>query len=138
MIIAPDVMPLLLHVCPSFQEQWITTKSENPDSPAGRLTYIDAGAFVRHLVALRLAHTTDEFPAVFDTIERLITEGDDFVRDLAVIGYLEGLQMRTVTDAGLDPERDFRPWLRSASERHWAHLNESWGGPATLAIAEAE
>jgi hypothetical protein len=38
--------------------------------------------------------------------------------------------MMTVTEAGLSPERDFRPYLRPASERIWEALNGFWGGTA--------
>jgi hypothetical protein len=55
-------------------------------------------------------------PAVFETIERLLREGDPFVQELAVTGYLEGSQMETVTTAGPDPERDSHPYLLPKSE----------------------
>jgi hypothetical protein len=133
MIHAEDVMPVLLEACPSFTAKWREIEVENADEsrPGERLTYIDAGDFIRHLVALRLGGRTDEFPAVFDTIERLIVEGDPFVHELAVIGYLEGFQMKTVTSSGLDPERDFRPWLRPNSEAWWQRINRFWAGDVT-------
>jgi hypothetical protein len=68
---------------------------------------------------------------VFDVIERLVLEGDPYVSNLAVIGYLEGLQMMTVTGAGLDPESDFRPWLRPESEKKWQQINRFWEGDAS-------
>jgi len=125
-----DVMPLLLAACPSFAEEWATTESENLDetSPSGRLGYVDAGDFIRHMVRLRLADGTHEFPAIFDVLERLVIEGNDYVRNLGVIGYLEGFQMMTVTGQGLDPEADFRPWLRPVSERWWERINRLWAG----------
>jgi hypothetical protein len=79
-------------------------------------------------VSLRLAGRTEEFPAVFDVIERLVSDGDDYVRNLAVVGYLEGMQMMTVTKAGLDPETDFRPYCRPASDAWWERLNRFWAG----------
>jgi hypothetical protein len=108
-------------------------RPENLDeaSPTGRLGYIDAGDFIRHLVSLRVAGRTEEFPAVFDVIERLACEGDDYVRNLAVIGHLEGMQMIAVTSAGLDPEIDFRPFCRPASDAWWQRLNGFWAGDAT-------
>lgn len=123
-------MPLLLSACPSFRPVWDSIKEENvdPERAGGRLTYLDAGDFVRHLVQLRLAGATDEFPAVFETIELLHTNGDPFVRNLATIGYLEGFMMQTVTNAGLDPETDFRPYLRPVSAAWWERLNQFWEG----------
>jgi hypothetical protein len=61
------------------------------------------------MVALRLDGRTTEFPAIFDVIERLVMDGDPYVQELAVIGYLEGFQMMTVTRSGLDPERTSDP-----------------------------
>jgi hypothetical protein len=131
LITAADVMPLLLRACPSFALVWAEVEGENvdEDSPANRLGYLDAGDFVRDLVALKLSDQTKEFPAVFEVIERLICEGDDYVQNLGVIGYVEGFQMMTVTAAGLDPDSDFRPYLRPKSEESWEALNQAWTQP---------
>jgi hypothetical protein len=132
-ITADEVIPLLLEACPSFSDAWEQSLVENgpDDDSAERLHYVDAGDFVRHIVGRRVAGDTHEFPAVFDVIERLLLEGDGYVRNLAEIGYIEGFQMSVVNAAGLDPERDFRPWLRPNSEREWQSLNDLWGGPAS-------
>jgi hypothetical protein len=132
-IVASDVMPLLLEACPSFASQWVDKVLEenlDEESDGGRLFFVDAGAFIHHLVSLKVDRRTSEFPAVFDVFERLILEGDTYVHNLGEVGYLEGLQMMTVTEAGLNPERDFRPYLQPASERIWASLNRFWGGTA--------
>jgi hypothetical protein len=65
---------------------------------------------------------------VFDVIERLVINGDPYVSNLAVIGYLEGFQMVTVTGQGLDPECDLRPWLGPESEKWWVRINRFWKG----------
>ena len=130
-ITATDVMPLLLEACPSFDPIWhreVEEENKDDGSATGRLDYQDASDFIRHLVTLRLEGHTEEFAKVFETYDRLITLGDAYVRNLGVIGYLEGLQMMTVTSAGLDPERDFRPWLGPVSESWWARLNRFWSG----------
>ena len=133
-MIGPDqVMPLLLEACPSFRAAWdadVESEYADDDAPGGRLLYLDAGAFIRHLCSLQVQGPTDEFAAVFDTIERLAIEGDDYVQNLAVIGYIEGFQMMTVTSFGLDPERDFRPWLRPVSASWWQRVNRFWDGDA--------
>lgn len=131
MPIEPDqVFPLLLEACPSFAPVWAITESDNLDDsvPAGRLLYLDAGEFLRHLGALQLAGSTDEFGAVFDVIERFVVAGDDYVANLGVIGFLEGLQMMTITKLGIDPEQVFRPWLRPVSLAWWKRINRFWDG----------
>jgi hypothetical protein len=138
---AQQVMPLLLDACPSFARIWTEVASENalaksdPDdrelmaeSPTGRLDYLDAAEFRHHMVTLHLAGDCDEFPAIFQVIERLLVEGDDYVRNLAVIGYLEGFRMKTVTDSGIDPEAVFRPLLLPVSERWWRRIDDFWEG----------
>jgi hypothetical protein len=130
-VIAPSqVIPMLLVACPSFQPEWETVEEENRDdeSPTGRLGYIDAGDFIRHLVQLHQDENTSEFPAVFAVIEQLLSDGDAYVQNLAVIGYLEGLQMRTVTDHGIDPAEAFGPYFGLAAWKWWGRINRFWDG----------
>ena len=98
----------------------------DPGNPGGRHGYLDAAAVIRHLVCLKLAGTVEEFPAVFDLIERFVVDGDEYVANLGVIGYIEGFQMRTVTDHGLDPEADFAPRLRPTSHTYWEAICRFW------------
>jgi hypothetical protein len=122
---AVELRTLLVLACPSSAVVWSSPDNEDADAPGGRLGYIDAGDFVRHLVSLQLAGDTSDFPAVFDVIERLVLEGDPYVSTLAVFGYLEDL-LFTVASPQLDPERDFRPWLRPESERQWQRVKRFW------------
>jgi hypothetical protein len=128
MISPGQVMPMLLEACPSFQSTWETIEDENRDeeSPAGRLGYIDAGDFVIHLVRLYQDGTTAEFPAIFAVIERFLIDGDPYVTELAAIGYLEGLQMRAVTDHGIDPAEAFGPYFGPHARQAWDRINRSW------------
>lgn len=57
-----------------------------------------------------LVGDTDELEAAFVLIEHLIRDGDSYVSELGVIGYLGGFHMGTGTSRGLDPEV-VRPWL---------------------------
>jgi hypothetical protein len=92
----------------------IAEEHADGDSPGGRLGYLGAAWVVRHLTHRLLAADTSEFEAVFDLIEHLSIAGDPYVSQLALIGYLEGMQMEAVTSLGVDPE-SFRPWLRPVS-----------------------
>ena len=133
-------MRVLLAACPSFEPVWAITESDNLDDsdPHGRLLYLDAGEFLRHLGALQLAGSTDEFGAVFDVFERFVVEGDDYVVNLGVIGFLEGFQMMTITDLGIDPEEVFRTWLRPVSMAWWKRINRFWAGEVHALQATAE
>jgi hypothetical protein len=54
-------------------------------------------------------------------IERLHTDGDDFVREAATIGLLEGIQ-NTWGHGGVDPEL-FAKHLLPVSRKWWDELN---------------
>ena len=121
-------MPLLLQACPSFLETWRTIEGENgpdEDTPT-RLHYVDAGEFAAHLVELHRDGGTGEVAQAFAVIERLHLEGDDYVRELATIGYLEGVQ-NVAGHRGLD-EAAFEPYLGPETRRWWKGLNAFWSG----------
>ena len=63
---------------------------------------------------------------MFEAIERLHLEGDEYVREAATIGALEGIQNVAGND-GIDPE-EFVIYLRPESLRWWGQLNEFWEG----------
>jgi hypothetical protein len=105
---------------PRFAEE-----NADPARPGGRLGYLDGGWIVARLADRFASGNTDGFDEFFELVERLVVDGDDYVRNLGVIGYLEGMQMQTVTSRGVDPEA-FRPWLRPLSLKYWAAINDFW------------
>jgi hypothetical protein len=120
-----EVMPLLLEACPSFREHWETDAEEwGRDEERGRLYYIDSGELAAHLVKLVKATKTTEFPAIFDVIERFLVEGDEYVKELAAVGYLENIQNHA-DHAGIDPELFVRH-LKPESRKAWDELNIFW------------
>jgi hypothetical protein len=118
-----QVMPLLLEACPSFTERWEEHRAFYDDED---LLYIDLGEFAHHLVKLHKTNQTGEFPAVFDVIERLHLDGDDYVREAATIGMLEGIQ-NVAGNLDVDPEV-FAPYLKPESAKWWRQLNDFWDG----------
>lgn len=138
---AREVAGLVLRACPSFAKVWDEIEEENADeeSPGGRLHYPDAAALLRHLAELHLNGTTHEFRAVFDLIERLVADGDQYVSELGVIGYLEGFQMQTIRQFGVDPEVAFRPRFGPLSNAWWDRLNRFWDGEHdALQVSDAQ
>jgi len=123
MITKEQVVPLLLEACPSFTEKW-----EEYSAFYGNeyLLYIDFGECAHHLVELHKANRTDEFPAVFEVIERLHLEGDAYVKEAATIGMLEGIQ-NVAGNNGINPE-EFCRYLKPESAKWWRQLNEFWEG----------
>ena len=117
---ADEVMPLLLASCPSFSHAWARIEGDiEPDGT--RLGYVDAGWFSEHLVELLRAGNRDEIATAFAVIERLHVDGDAYVRNLATVGYLEGIQNGSL-NADIDPAR-FEQYLGPESLRWWKGLN---------------
>ncbi len=124
MICKDDVIPLLLDACPSYQARWEVYCAESTYEPG--LVYLDLADFADHLVELLRGNNTEEFTPVFEVIERMHLDGDDYVREAATIGALEGIQ-NLAGNSGVDPDRFIR-FLGKASKRQWKKLNDFWGG----------
>ncbi|MFN2455590.1 MAG: hypothetical protein ABR577_15375 [Pyrinomonadaceae bacterium] len=123
MITKEQVMPLFLEACPSFTEKW---KEHRAFYEGEDLLYVDLGEFAHHLVELHKENRTDEFPAVFEVIERLHLEGDAYVKEAATIGMLEGIQ-NVAGNSGVNPEEFYR-YLKPESAIWWRQLNDFWEG----------
>lgn len=125
MITKEQVMPLLLEACPSFTEKW---KEHSAEWEEENLLYIDLSEFNRHLIELHKSKKIDEFPAIFDVVEKLHKGGDDYVKEAATIGLLEGIQnIASHTENGVNAE-EFVQYLKPESAKWWRQLNEFWEG----------
>jgi hypothetical protein len=123
MITKEQVMPLLLDACPSFTEKWKKHSAYWEDE---NLLYIDLSEFNHHLIELHKSNQINEFPTVFDAIEKLHIEGDDYVKEAATIGLLEGIQnIASNTDVNAE---DFIQYLKPESAKWWKQLNAFWDG----------
>jgi len=125
---ARDVMPLLLNAAPSFLSSWYEIEDDHldRDNPGGRLHYLDAGAFARHVIEMHRSNHRVWLQNAFAVIERMHTDGDAYVAELATIGYLEGIQ-NAAGHAGVDPEV-FVVHLGVESSRWWRGLDRFWAG----------
>ena len=123
MITKEQVMPLFLQACPSFTQRWENHRAFYDDED---LLYVDLGEFAHHLIKLHKTNQTNEFPAVFEVIERLHFEGDAYVKEAATIGMLEGIQ-NVAGSSGVNPE-DFSCYLKPESAKWWRQLNAFWNG----------
>ena len=119
MITKEQVMPLLLDACPSFTEKW---QKHLAYWDGKNLLYNDLSEFNAHLFELHKNKQVEEFPEVFDVVEKLHLEGDDHVKEAATIGLLEGIQ-----NAASHAE-DFVQYLGTESEKRWFQLNDFWQG----------
>ena len=119
MITKEQVIPMILKACPSYQEAW--DKEEDQD-----LLYVAMGNLARHILAMYKDGKIDEFGSLCQVIEVLHLEGDGYVRELATIGFLEGIQNVWGND-GTDPE-EFCRFLLPESRKWWKELNDFWAG----------
>ena len=117
----------MLSACPSFEPTWREFAQDAERSPnEDPLYYVLLGDLARHLLALQAAGSTDELPAVFEVVERWHTEGDDYVKEAATIGLLEGIQNNASHrdfDTGV-----FETWLKPETKKWWLKLNRYWDG----------
>lgn len=119
-----EAMPILLEACPSFEGTWQEHLSDYGDD----LQSVAAGAFAQHLLDLFKNKAVSEFPAVGAALERLLIDGSPFVRELAIVGVLEGIQ-NSWSNNQVDPECFF-PYLGLESANAWKGLNRFWSGNA--------
>lgn len=126
MILKHQVMEMLLNACPSFKEPWKEYFDYSYQPGDEQLLYVDLGEFAVHLVNLYKGKSLLEFPDVFEVIERLHIEGDDFVKESATIGLLEGIQ-NVAGNNDLNPE-GFYEYLKPESQKWWDILNDFWSG----------
>jgi hypothetical protein len=124
-----QVMPRLLEACPSFTVRWgaIEHDDMHVEETGERLGYSDSWEFAKHPVSLQGQCSTAEMDAVFAVIERLTVDGDQYVRNLAMIGYLEDVQNCAIRDPIVRPE-DFERYLGPESTINWHRLNAMWAG----------
>jgi hypothetical protein len=135
-----DVMPMLLEAVPSFSEQWSEIEDDpmfGDDRTGTRLHYIDVAWFAPHVVRLQRSGATGELTRLFEVIEMLHTDGDEYVKELATIGYLEGIQTACSHPPDVRQE-EFEPYLGSESRRWWRGLNAFWSGKIPRVSARDE
>jgi hypothetical protein len=122
MISKLQVIPLLIESCPSFQ----AAVDEHRAFYEEEIFYTLLGDFARHLLELHQSGRSAGFPVIAQLIERLHTDGDDFVKEAATIGLLEGVQ-NVWGHTEVDPEL-FASYLLPVSRRWWDELNAFWRG----------
>ncbi|WP_207064411.1 DUF7674 family protein [Niveibacterium umoris] len=122
MIEKSQAIEVLVEACPSFAPLWAAHLAEWGND----VLYIATGEFASHLLAIYREGDQLQLARVAVAIERLHTEGSPWVKELATIGVLEGVQ-NIWANSGEDPE-SFGALLLPASRRAWNALNNFWSG----------
>jgi hypothetical protein len=130
-----DVPQLLIGASPSFErsDDWTEFWKDYGDEQEV-LHYLLVAAFVRHLINLKLTNNTAEFNAIFELVEEMHILGDSYVRNLATVGILEGLQNMNLHHDGTSPD-DFVRFLGPVSKWWWDELYWFWDGKGLLGMS---
>ncbi|MGI8855887.1 MAG: DUF7674 family protein [Thermomicrobiales bacterium] len=127
MINKTQVIPLLLAACPEFYSRWEKHLAYWGDDERG--PYTDIAQFAHFLVEGVRNNQTDCFISAFQSLERLIVEGDEEVRGVLTIGLLEDVQNIASHSGGYDI---FLPWLGPETRRAWVEIERMWEGKHSL------
>jgi hypothetical protein len=88
------------------------------------LPYLIAGDFAGYLLECYNNSNTIELKKGFDFIEQLYKSNSDEIRELATIGYLEGIQNRW-SNNGVNPELIHNE-MGTLSKKWWNQLHKFW------------
>ena len=135
------IVPAILAACPEFSETWGVHRRDWEEHGAGESPgdFTNASAFVHEVIRLYESGQTACFLRFFGLLERVIIEGDEDARGIAVVGYLEGLQTAgSWKDYGPDV---FIQWMGPESRQQWQQIHGWWAGGKNLidiAVEEAQ
>ena len=118
--------------CPSFVPVDDEGASDWQDEP-NPLDYIRISGLARHLTKLVGDGLMDLVVPVLDLAENALTEGDEYVRELVVVGLLEDLQNDLLHTEGRVRLVDVRAQLRPKAQVAWDELMLFWHGPSAEA-----
>jgi hypothetical protein len=124
MIRREQVIVLLLEACPSYRARWEEYRA-SPEFDA-KLLYVHLGDFADHVVDLVSRGENAELFAIIRELERLHVEGDDFVKEAATLGLLEGIQ--NIAGHRDVPTKSLEEALGVETRRWWNSLAAFWSG----------
>lgn len=124
-----EIMPRLVEEFPAFRPRWEKHLSFWKGEPAGG--YNDVSEFAQFVVMeLYSSGKTEEVQRAFDLMEQWLVNGNQKVRELVVIGFLEDLQ----NIASWQPfgKAVFIPFLSPQSRDAWNQIERVWAGKSSL------
>jgi hypothetical protein len=136
MITKNDVMPALLEACPGFEAMWAEHLKWWGDEERG--IYNDTAELATYLVLSYERGNSSEFKAVFDTVERILRDGDEEARGAASVGVLESVQVQA-SHYTFGPAV-FLGWLGPLSRQAWSEIEALWeaGGGSLAGVVRLE
>jgi hypothetical protein len=123
-----EVITNLIEACPGIESKWEEHLAWWGDEERG--SYNDISVIAHYLVERVTEDQTDFFPKVFQLIEQYLVEGGEEIRNLMVVGLLEGLQnVGSWESVGY---RVFEKWLGPESQLAWRYLEKLWEGKSSV------
>jgi hypothetical protein len=122
LITEQEMIPVLLEADPSCQTIWEEFLKEWKDEKEEPPLYIFLANLARQLINKLECGNTDNFASVFEVVERWHKEGDTFVKEAAIIGFLESLQNSNL-HSSTKPEQ-FVEFLLPESLRFWRKVTD--------------
>lgn len=93
MITKNEVMDIFLHACPLFKKYWFSQHINDIwDRSSETILYTDFSFLARHVMNSFLNNTVEDLPTIFNIVENLLIDGDEFVKEATVVGLLEDIQ----------------------------------------------
>ncbi|NOV01196.1 DUF7674 family protein [Paenibacillus planticolens] len=89
MIQKEQVMDMIIKACLSYKNRYSIYLKDNYEVGEERLLYVDITDFIDHMFERYQKRCIEELDKVFDCIEELHLNGDDYVKEWATIGFLE-------------------------------------------------
>jgi hypothetical protein len=131
-----QVLPLLMEKAPGFEESWRKHLEWWGEKERG--DFNDIAEFAQYVVDAYASSKTSELPAVFDTVERILEDGDVSAKELAVIGVLEDIQ--TIACNRPFGPNAFVKWLGPLSREAWTEIDQLWraGGGSLAGVLRVE
>jgi len=122
-----SALAMLVSVFPNLKLNWESyVKSEYENYSEERLDYVDIGEIIRYIIEKKKCDDTSQFEEFFNRVETILVNGDDYTKELIVIGLLEGIQ--NVCGFDVDYYTGFNDWLKPETKRAWEELIHFWEG----------
>lgn len=118
------VMAEFVRIYPSFNASWEVNKSTERDPHSETVLYSDLTFFAQFMVNQIELDSKLEIHLVFETIERLLLQGDSFVSEAISVGLLEDIQ-NELLNRSVDLHVYDR-YMQSETKRIWQELIKFW------------
>ena len=120
----------MLSACPTAEPYWQEYLKRWDDEDRGHFN--DVAEFAAHVVESYFERgSTEELPAFFAVLERMLVHGDERVQELATIRLIEDIQNSASGRKG--GAAVFAPWLGTKTKTAWQEVNDMWEGVGSLA-----